>query len=62
MYHRGERTDKVITEAPFEIKCTNCGSHDVDVIAFEHWDLEIRCNKCGSYLDVGKYNETKFEY
>lgn len=62
MYHRGERTDKVITEAPFEISCTNCGSHDVDVIAFEHWDLEIRCNKCGSYLDAGKYNETKFEY
>jgi ribosomal protein S27E len=60
MYHRGD-TKQCQTSVPFEIKCTNCGSHNVDVIAFEHWDLEIKCKVCGSYLDVGKYNETTYD-
>lgn len=60
MYHRGENLYE-IKDVPFEIKCTNCGSHNVDVIAFEHWDLEIKCRRCGSYLDVGMYNETTYK-
>lgn len=60
MYHRGDNLNKIY-EAPFIIKCSNCGSHDVDVLAFEHWDLEIKCRRCGSYLDVGMYNETTYK-
>ena len=60
MYHRGENLNE-INDVPFRIECTNCGSHDVDVIAFEHWDLEIKCKRCGSYLDVGMYNETTYK-
>lgn len=59
MYRNGEDISKM-EEIPFVVMCTNCGSHDVDVIAFEHWDLEIKCRLCGSCLDVGKYNETRY--
>lgn len=45
---------------PFYITCGNCNSHNVTVFAYDHMDLEIRCNSCGSYLDVGKYNETTY--
>lgn len=61
MYHRGKEVFE-LKEVPFIIKCTNCGSHDVNVIAFEHWDLEIRCRRCGSYLEAGTYNETVYSY
>ena len=59
MYHKGNKEEA--KEIPFEVICTNCGSHNVDVIAFEHWDLEIKCKRCGSYLSCGSYNETKYE-
>lgn len=60
MYHR-EKIKEDTIEIPFEVICTNCGSHNVDVIAFEHWDLEIKCRSCGSYLDCGSYNPTKYD-
>ena len=60
MYHKGTSREEA-KEIPFDITCTNCGSHNVDVIAFEHWDLEIRCKSCGSYLDCGCYNPIKYE-
>ena len=59
MYHRGKKKDE-IKEVPFEIICTNCGSHNVDVDALEHQDLQLRCKKCGSYVHCGTYNETKY--
>lgn len=59
MYHKTEyNTEK--KNVPFIIQCTNCGSHNVDVTAFDHWDLVISCCKCKSFLDVGKYNETTY--
>ena len=61
MYYKGKSKEEVKKEAPFEVICTNCGSHDVNVTAFEHWDLEIKCNRCGSYLLYGSYNETTYE-
>lgn len=60
MYHKTEY-NKENKDIPFIVKCTNCGSHNVDVVAFEHWDLEIHCKKCGSYLNVGRYNETTYK-
>lgn len=59
MYYRGSVKNKL--EAPFIIQCTNCGSHNVDVLAFDNHDLEIKCKQCGSYLDIGTYNETTYE-
>lgn len=59
MYYRGTKKEDVVV--PFEIKCTNCGSHDVNVIACEYYDLCIECNKCGSHLETGSYNETEYE-
>lgn len=61
MYYKGKSKEDTKREIPFEIICTNCGSHNVDVIAFEHLDLEIKCRSCGSYLDCGTYNETKYD-
>ena len=60
MYYRGKSKEEV-KEVPFKVTCTNCGSHNVDVIAFEYWDLEIKCKSCGSYLSCGKYNPTTHE-
>lgn len=57
IYYKGRENS---IKPPFFIQCSNCGSHNVDIIAFEHWDLEIKCKKCGSYLDVGRYNETSY--
>lgn len=31
-----------------------------DVTAFEHWDLGITCKNCGSYLEYGSYNPTRY--
>ena len=60
MYHKSEY-NKENKDVPFIVECTNCGSHNVDVVAFEHWDLGITCKKCGSWLSVGKYNETTYD-
>lgn len=60
MYYKGRSKEEVEKEVPFEIICTNCGSHDVDVVALEYHDLDIKCNNCGSYLSHGRYNETKY--
>ncbi len=57
MYYRG-RTDNI---SPFEIECANCRSHDVDVKMLRRNQFEIRCNKCGSYLNTDSYNELTFE-
>lgn len=57
MYHRG-RTENI---SPFEIECANCRSHDVDVKMFRRNQFEIKCNKCGSYLNTNSYNELTFE-
>ena len=46
--------------SPFEIECTNCRSHDVDVRPFKRNKFEIRCNKCDSYLNTNCYNELTF--
>lgn len=60
MYYRGRVKEE--KEVPFDIICTNCGSHNVTVTAFEYFDLGIRCNDCGSYLgDYGRYNPTAYE-
>lgn len=60
MYHKTnyEKEKKI---APFLVECTNCGSHNVTVTACEYLDLEIKCNRCGSYLDCGRYNETTYK-
>lgn len=59
MYHQTDyNNDK--RPVPFRIECTNCGSHNVKVTAFEYYDLEIACNNCGSYLTYGSYNETTY--
>lgn len=60
MYHRGKSRDEV-KNVPFEIMCTNCGSHNVDVTALEYMDLQIKCRSCGSRFEYGSYNETKYE-
>lgn len=60
MYRKGKRKEE-IKEVPFEVICTNCGSRNVAVTAFEHWDLEIKCNNCGSYLSYGSYNPTTYK-
>lgn len=60
MYYRGRNVEEMNREVPFDVICTNCGSHDVNVTAFEHWDLEIKCNSCGSYLTYGRYNPTEY--
>ena len=59
MYYKGKDKTEV-REVPFQVICTNCGSHNVDVTAFEHYDLEMKCNSCGSYLEYGRYNETTY--
>lgn len=53
MYYRGKNSNVV----PFEIECTNCRSHDVDVHTTRRNELEIKCNKCGSYVNTDSYNE-----
>lgn len=40
---------------PFTVICNRCGSHNVLVTAFEHWDLEIKCKNCGAIEDCGAY-------
>ena len=58
MYHKGENKIKIV---PFEIRCTNCGSHNVEVFAYEYRDLGIVCMTCGSRLDdCASYNETTY--
>ena len=59
MYIRGKIKGKVLK--PFEVKCTNCGSHDVNVVAAEWQDLFIVCENCNSSLQCGGYNETRYE-
>ena len=47
---------------PFDIVCTNCGSHDVTVTAIEYWGLVIKCRGCNSCLsDCGRYNPAEYE-
>ena len=59
MYHRA-RINKEY-KAPFEIRCANCGSHNVTIVAFEYKDLELKCRSCGSCVDdVGTYNEMNY--
>lgn len=45
--------------APFEIVCTICGSHNVDIFAEGYLMLEIICRNCGATLECGEYNEVK---
>ena len=59
MYYKGRSKEE--KEIPFDVICTNCGSHNVTVTAFEYWDLEIKCNSCGSYLSCGRYNPETYE-
>lgn len=56
MYTKG-RNVKEEKPKPFTVICNNCGCHDVTVTAFEYFDLEIKCNNCGSCLNYGRYNE-----
>lgn len=60
MYHRVNYEEKKHF-VPFDVVCNNCGSHNVQVTAFEYYDLEIRCNNCGSYLCYGSYNPSSYE-
>ena len=59
MYTKGRnmRTEK---PKPFTVICNNCGSHDVTITAFEHYDLGIKCYNCGAYLNYGSYNEKEY--
>ena len=61
MYHRGRSEEEVEKKTPFTVICNNCGSHDVTVTAFEYYDLDIKCNRCGSYLGCGRYNEAAYD-
>ena len=61
MYYRGKNMEEMNKRIPFDVICTNCGSHNVTVTAFEHWDLEIKCNSCGSYLTYGRYNPMSYD-
>ena len=58
MYFRGIKN--AVRETPFEVICTNCGSHNVDVIAFDFRELGFCCKCCNSRLEVALYNETKY--
>lgn len=58
MYYKSKRKEN--TFVPFDVVCNNCGSHNVQVTAFEHYDLEIKCRSCGSYLSYGSYNPMKY--
>ena len=42
MYHKVEYLSEN-NFVPFEIRCTNCGSHNVEVFAYEYKDLGIIC-------------------
>ena len=61
MYYKGKSMEEMNKQIPFDVICTNCGSHNVTVTAFEHWDLEIKCNSCGSYLTYGRYNPMSYD-
>lgn len=60
MYYRNENYNKATKLKPFTIVCNNCKSTDVTVTACEYYDLEIKCNCCGSYISVGRYNEHRY--
>jgi transcription elongation factor Elf1 len=61
MYQYRKNVNKKENKPPFEIRCTNCGSHNVTITAFEYRDLEIRCRSCGqSADDIGVYNEMNY--
>ena len=60
MYYKGKNKEEVRV-VPFDVTCTNCGSHNVDVTALEYLDLQIKCRSCGSRLEYGSYNPTKYE-
>lgn len=59
MHCRGKSKEEKCV--PFKVVCTNCGSGNVTVIAFDHWDLDIKCNCCDSYLNCGRYNPMTYE-
>lgn len=59
MYTKG-RNIKEEKPRPFTVICNHCGSHDVTVTAFEYYDLGIKCNNCGSFLNYGSYNEKEY--
>lgn len=59
MYAKGRDMSKEKPK-PFTIICNNCGSNDVTVTAFEHYDLGIKCHNCGAYLNYGSYNEREY--
>ena len=61
MYYKGKDKEEEVKEVPFDVVCNNCGSHNVTITAFEHLDLEIKCEKCGYYLTYGRYNTIKYE-
>lgn len=61
MYQYRKGKIKKEDKAPFEIKCSNCGSHNVEVVAFEYRDLQLKCRSCGSCIyDIGIYNEMTY--
>lgn len=60
MYYEGRKPED-IKPKPFTIICNNCGSHNVNVTAYEFRDLGITCHCCGAFLGCGSYNETKYE-
>ena len=47
---------------PFAITCRKCGSNDVVVTAYEHWDLGIKCRNCGFDLNCGRYYTKEDDY
>ena len=52
--------NKIISKnmsAPFSLKCSNCGSHDVNVFAKSNGDVELKCVCCKNVLTCKKYNE-----
>ena len=59
MYRRINHEEKEYF-VPFDVICNNYGSRNVQVTAFEHYDLEIKCNRCGSYLSYGSYNPSSY--
>lgn len=45
---------------PFKVECSNCGSHNVEVAAFDYLDLSFHCKNCSSYINIGYYNELEY--
>ena len=47
---------------PFDIRCRRCDSHNIMVVPYDHNDLGIKCNSCGTFLSCGTYHTAIGDY